>query len=73
MPYIVWYSGYVKKNKEKIMTIQNKGNKLLVVCSVVLITVLLLGSFVVSLKIENIIYLVIVYGTIMFHSIFSNE
>ena len=55
------------------MTIQNMDNKLLVVCSVVLLTVLLLGSFVVSLKIENIIYLVIVYGTIMFHSIFSNE
>ena len=55
------------------MTIQNMDNKLLVVCSVVLLTVLLLGSFVVSLKIENLIYLVIVYGTIMFHSIFSNE
>ena len=52
---------------------QNKDNKLLAVCSVVLLTVLLLGSFVVSLKIENIIYLVIVYGTIMFHSILSDE
>ena len=55
------------------MTIQNKDNKLLVVCSVVLITVLLLGSFVVSLKIENIIYLVFIYGTIMFHKILSQE
>ena len=55
------------------MTIQNMDNKLLVVCSVVLLTVLLLGSFVVSLKIENIIYLIIIYGTIMFHSILSNE
>ena len=55
------------------MTIQNKDNKLLVVCSVVLLTVLLLGSFVVSLKIENIIYLVIVYGTIMFHGMLIND
>ena len=55
------------------MTIQNMDNKLLVVCSVVLLTVLLLGSFVVSLKIENIIYLMFVYGTIMFHSILSKE
>lgn len=52
---------------------QNKDNKLLVVCSVVLLTVLLLGSFVVSLKIENLIYLVFVYGTIMFHNILSQE
>ena len=52
---------------------QNRDNKLLVVCSVVLLTVLLLGSFVVSLKIENIIYLVFIYGTIMFHNILSNE
>ena len=50
------------------MTIQNMDNKLLVVCSVVLLTVLLLGSFVVSLKIENIIYLVIIYGTVMFYN-----
>lgn len=52
---------------------QNKNNKLLVLCIEVLLTVLLLGSFVVSLRIENIIYLIFVYGTIMFHSILSKE
>lgn len=52
---------------------QNTDNKLLVVCIVVLITLLLLGSFVVSLKIENIIYLVIVYGIIMFHGILIKD
>lgn len=52
---------------------QNQNNKLLVLCIGVLLTVLLLGSFVVSLKIENIIYLMFVYGTIMFHSILSKE
>ena len=52
---------------------QNTDNKLLVVCIIVLITLLLLGSFVVSLKIENIIYLVIVYGIIMFHSMLIKD
>lgn len=49
------------------MTTESKNNKLLVLCSLILITVLLLGSFVVSLKIENIIYLVLLYGFVIIH------
>lgn len=55
------------------MIILTMDNKLLVVCLVVLLTVLLLGSFVVSLKIENIIYLIFVYGIIMFHGLLIKE
>lgn len=47
------------------MTTENKDNKLLVLCSLILVTVLLLGSFVVSLKVENIIYLVILYSFVI--------
>ena len=49
------------------MTTESRNDRLLVLCTVVLVTVLLLGSFVVSLKIENIIYLVLLYGFVIIH------
>ena len=54
------------------MTTENKNNMLLVFISIILLTIILLGSFVVSLKIENILYLIILYGFILKQSI-SNE
>lgn len=51
------------------MTTEEKNNGLLIIYIITLLTILLVGSFVVSLKIENIIYLVIVYGTVMFYNI----
>lgn len=55
------------------MTTENKDNKLLVLCSLILITILLLGSFVVSLKIENIIYLVLIYAFVIIHILETKE
>lgn len=54
------------------MTTENKNNMLLVFILIILLTIILLGSFVVSLKIENILYLIILYGFILIQSI-SNE
>lgn len=51
------------------MTTESRNDRLLVLCTVVLVTVLLLGSFVVSLKIENIIYLILFYVILIMHTI----
>lgn len=48
------------------MTTENKNNMLLVFTSVLLMTIILLGSFVVSLKIENILYLTVLYWFVIF-------
>ena len=53
------------------MTTEEKNNGLLIIYIMALLTILLVGSFVVSLKIENIIYLVIIYGTVMFYNMFE--
>lgn len=55
------------------MTTEEKNNKMLITYLIVLLTILLLGSFVVSLKIENIIYLVFIYVFVMIYSILSDD
>ncbi|MBQ9318170.1 MAG: hypothetical protein IJR82_00865 [Bacilli bacterium] len=55
------------------MTTEEKNNKMLIIYLIMLLTILLLGSFVVSLKIENIIYLVFMYVIVMLYNILNND
>lgn len=55
------------------MTTEEKNNKMLIIYLITLLTILLLGSFVVSLKIENIIYLVFMYVIVMLYNILNND
>ena len=55
------------------MTTEERNNRLLIIYLFVLLTVLLLGSFVVSLKIENIIYLAFMYVAVVLYSVLSND